>query len=89
MEHWKELYKSRTMTADEAVKLIHSGNRVVLGHAVGEPCHLVDAMVHNAAAYQDVEIVHMVAMGKSEYCKPEYKGRSGRASCRERVWSRV
>ena len=74
MEHWKELYKSRTMTADEAVKLIHSGNRVVLGHAVGEPCHLVDAMVHNAAAYQDVEIVHMVAMGKSEYCKPEYKG---------------
>ena len=73
MNNWKELYEQRTMTAEEAVQKIKSGNRVVLGHAVGEPCHLVDAMVKNADAYKDVEIVHMVAMGKSEYCKPEYK----------------
>ncbi len=72
MKTWQELYAERTMTAEEAVKKIKSGDRVVLGHAVGEPCHLVDAMVKNAAAYRDVEIVHMVAMGKSEYCKPEY-----------------
>ena len=73
MKTWKELYEERTMSAEEAVKKIKSGDRVVLGHAVGEPCHLVDAMVANAAAYRDVEIVHMVAMGKSEYCKPEYR----------------
>ena len=29
-------------------------------------------MVANAARYEHVEIVHMVAMGKAEYCKPEY-----------------
>lgn len=45
MNNWKELYEQRTMTAEEAVQKIKSGNRVVLGHAVGEPCHLVDAMV--------------------------------------------
>lgn len=73
MEHWKTLYEARTMTAADAVQKIRSGDRVILGHAVGEPCHLVEAMVNNAAAYRDVEIVHMVAMGKSEYCKPEYK----------------
>ncbi len=73
MNNWKELYEQRIMTAEEAVQKIKSGDRVVLGHAVGEPCHLVDAMVKNAAAYKDVEIVHMVAMGKGEYCKPEYK----------------
>ncbi len=73
MENWKDLYAKRTMTAEEAVKRIKSGDRVALGHAVGEPCHLVEAMVNNAAAYRDVEILHMVSMGKSEYCKPEYK----------------
>lgn len=71
---WKEYYQSHQMTADEAVAHIKSGNRVVVGHAVGEPCHLVSTMVQHAADYRDVEIVHMVAMGKCEYCKPEYAG---------------
>ena len=74
MSDWKEYYRSHQTTAEEAVKRIKSGDRVVVGHAVGEPCHLVEAMVNNAQAYRDVEIVHMVAMGKSEYCKPEYAG---------------
>jgi len=71
---WKNYYQTHQMTAAEAVRRIQSGNRVVVGHAVGEPCHLVEAMVENAEAYRDVEIVHMVAMGKCEYCKPEYAG---------------
>ena len=68
---WKETYKSRLMSADEAVKLIKSGDRVIVGHAVGEPTYLLDAMVANAAEYENVEIVHMVAMGK-----PSTAGRS-------------
>ena len=71
---WKEHYDSHLMTAEEAVKHIKSGDRLVMAHACGEPSYLVDAMVANAAAYKDVEIVHMVAMGKGEYCKPEYAG---------------
>jgi 4-hydroxybutyrate CoA-transferase len=70
--NWQDEYKSKLVTADEAVKHIKSGNRVVFGHAVGEPGALIDAIVRNAAAYEHVEIFHMVAMGKSEYCKPEY-----------------
>ncbi|MCI2106071.1 MAG: 4-hydroxybutyrate CoA-transferase [Intestinimonas sp.] len=69
---WKTLYKSKLTTAEEAVTHIKSGNRVVVGHACGEPSLVIDAMVKNAAQYRDVEIVHMVAMGKGEYCKPEY-----------------
>lgn len=71
---WKEHYQSHLMTAEEAVGHIKSGDRLVMAHACGEPSYLVDAMVANAAAYQNVEIVHMVAMGKGEYCKPEYAG---------------
>lgn len=69
---WKAYYESRLTTAEEAVTHIKSGDRVILAHACGEPSYLVDAMVANAAAYKDVEIVHMVAMGKGEYCQPQY-----------------
>jgi 4-hydroxybutyrate CoA-transferase len=68
---WKEIYKSKLLTAEEAVDKIPSKGRVVLGHAVAEPLVLVDAMVGNKDKYQELEIVHMVAMGKSEYTKPE------------------
>lgn len=70
---WKDLYNKRLTTAEEAVKRIKSGDRVVLGHATGEPQVLVDAMVKNAAAYKNVEIIHMVPMGPAKYCLPEYK----------------
>lgn len=73
MSNWIAYYEERRTTAADAVKHIHSGDRVVIGHACGEPSALIDAMVANAAAYRDVEIVHMVAMGKGEYCKPEYE----------------
>ena len=70
---WNKHVEARTMTAQAAVQHIKSGDRVVIAHAVGEPSHVIDAMVANAPAYRDVEIVHMVAMGKCEYCRPELK----------------
>lgn len=71
---WQTYYKEHTLTAEEAVSKIKSGDRVVLEHACGEPVYLVGKMVENAAAYQNVEIVHMVAMGKGAYCLPENAG---------------
>ena len=70
--NWKTYYQDHLTTAEGAVKKIKSGDRVVVAHACGEPSHLLEAMVANADAYRNVEIVHMVAMGKGEYCKPEY-----------------
>lgn len=70
---WKKIYESRKCSAEEAVKQIKSGDRVVFAHAAAEPTRLVEAMVKNAAAYKDVEICHMVTLGKGEYSKPEYK----------------
>lgn len=70
----KEIYSKKLVTADEAVTKIKSGDRVVIGHACSEPVTLVEAMVQNKDNYKDVEIVHMVAMGRSEYTKPEMKG---------------
>ena len=74
MADWNAYYASHTASPEEAVGLIRSGDRVVVGHACGEPSCLLDALVQNAAAYENVESGHMVAMGKAEYCRPEYAG---------------
>lgn len=65
---WEQEYNKKRMSASEALDLIQSSNRVVVGHAVGEPSYLLDQMVAKKEQYQNVEIVHMVAMGKAEYC---------------------
>ncbi len=69
---WKSDYARKVVTADEALSVVKSGDRVVFAHACGEPLELVDALVARADELRHVEIVHMVAMGKGEYAKPEY-----------------
>jgi len=70
MKNWQELYKSRLVRASDAVKHVNSGNRVVVAHACGSPEILLKALVDNRDTYRNVEIVHMVSMGTSEYCMP-------------------
>lgn len=67
---WESDYKHKLTDADEALDLVRSGDRVVIGHACGEPVHLVDTLVSKAGQYERVEIVHMVAMGKAGYAQP-------------------
>ena len=74
MLKWQDHYNSRVTSAQEAVKYIKSGDRVVLGHACGEPGILPEAMVARASELKDVEVVHMVAMGKGLYAQPEMEG---------------
>ncbi len=71
--NWREEYADRICSAKEAVGRIKSGDRVCVAHACGEPVILTDAMTECAReyGYRDVEIVHMVAMGKGAYCQPE------------------
>ncbi|MCL2226719.1 MAG: 4-hydroxybutyrate CoA-transferase [Oscillospiraceae bacterium] len=67
---WKDIYKERLTTAEKAVGLIKSGNRVVIGLGAGEATALVDAMVKNHKAYRDVEIAQMLPLGKTEHSDP-------------------
>ncbi len=71
---WKTDYAAKRTTAAEAMMCVQSGDRIVFAHACGEPLELVDALVARAAELERVEIDHMVAMGKGEYCKPEFAG---------------
>lgn len=71
---WKQKYNSKVIGVKEAISHIKSGNRVVVGHAVAEPTSLIDAMVENYQQYENVEIVHMVPMGKALYTQENMQG---------------
>ena len=71
---WETLYKQRTTSAEEALKHISNGSRVVSGHAAAEPSYLLTVKSEHKEWYQDVEICHMVSLGKNEYCQKGMEG---------------
>lgn len=71
---WHEYYKKHTVSAAEAVRQIHSNDVVAIGHAAGEPSALIDAMVANSENLHDVELLHMVLLGRGPYLTEEMKG---------------
>ena len=71
---WEETYVSKLVSANEAIKHIKNGDRVVLGHATAEPAHLVDTLVENYKSFKNVEVCQVVTLGEGKYAKPEMAG---------------
>ena len=67
---WRTYYKEHTMTPEQAVSVIHDGDRVVFGHAVGEPIIFQRTMARMAEQFHNVEVAHMVYLGSGEYLQP-------------------
>jgi 4-hydroxybutyrate CoA-transferase len=70
MTTWRSKYRRKIVSTEAALKAVRSGDRVVLGHAAGEPQALTKALVARAEELRDVEVVHMVAMGPGKYAQP-------------------
>lgn len=68
-DKWKNTYRKKVVDARTALNVVGEGDRVVVGHACGEPQALVRALVERRAALRDVEVVHMVALGPAEYAQ--------------------
>ncbi len=66
----QDIYKRKLKTAEEAMQAVKPGDRVIFAHAAGESQTLSSALMSRADELYDVEIVHMVALGPAEYCKP-------------------
>ncbi len=71
MKDWKEKYLQKVISKEDAIANIKSGDRIVFGHAAGEPIVLVDELVRQKERFQNVEIVHMVPLRECKYCLPE------------------
>ena len=71
---WLEEYRARRTTAEEAVKLIESGNRVYLGAGCAVAHSLVNAMTARAGELTNVEVVHLLTAGSAPYVNREMEG---------------
>ena len=61
------------MTAEEAVKIIQSGDRVMIQGGSATPQALIRAMVARAAELRNVEIVHLHTEGEAGYTAVELR----------------
>ncbi|HUB77434.1 MAG TPA: acetyl-CoA hydrolase/transferase C-terminal domain-containing protein [Bryobacteraceae bacterium] len=66
-------YRSRIVSADEAVKRVQSGHRVYIHNGCAEPTELVEALTRRGQQLEDVEMLQMATMGVADYSLPEYQ----------------
>lgn len=71
---WEQLYTSRIVSAEEAVRAIHSGDRIFLTGNCSVPRTLLDALVNHAPNLRDVEICQALTIGSSDYVAEEMVG---------------
>jgi 4-hydroxybutyrate CoA-transferase len=62
---------SRTVTAQEAVAVIKSGDRVFIHSVAAAPQQLIAAMTARSGELRVVEVVHLHTMGAAPYAAPE------------------
>ena len=67
MEH------ERSISAEEAVKIIKSGNRVFIHGSAATPVHILEALQKRHAELNNVELVSISTLGKINFNDPVYK----------------
>ena len=71
MKNWKESYKAKICTPDEAIQKIKDAKRISFGHICSESTVLTEALLRNKKLFKKLEIAHLLSVGKSEYAKEE------------------
>jgi 4-hydroxybutyrate CoA-transferase len=73
-------YKSKLVSADEAVKSIKSNDKVLVHSNCAFPTELVNAMVRRKDELEHVEIYHALAVGELPYLNPGMEGHFNHSS---------
>jgi len=71
---WSRIYESKVTTADEAVKVIKSGDRIFVSGNCSVPQVLMKALVRRAPELENVELCHALTLGTSDHVAPEMEG---------------
>lgn len=74
IRNWQEHYARCRMSADEAMQLVRSRQRVFLTGNAATPKQLVAALIKRAPELYDVEIIHILTVGEENYSAPEMAG---------------
>ena len=62
---WREEYRRKLTTPEEAVKVVKSGDRVAVGGSVDEPDALPEALWARRGELKDVRVIHLCPMSSS------------------------
>ena len=71
---WREEYRRKLKTADEALSLLRSSQRVWVQQGNSTPQPLIDAMIRRAPVLRDVQVISMLTLGDAPYTRPEFAG---------------
>ena len=65
--------EDKNISAEEAVKIIQSGNRVFIHGSAATPIHILEALQKRHAGLKNVELVSISTLGKINFNDPIYK----------------
>ncbi len=68
---WVKRYNAKLVSADEAVKVIKSNDKIIVQPGCAAPLQIIDAMVRRKEDLCNVEIYHILVVGDLPYTKPE------------------
>lgn len=74
-QDWQIRYAAKIATAEQAVRLIHPRQRILIGSGAAEPGGLVEAMVTHGTHLAGNEVVHLMTLGSAPYVQPGLEGR--------------
>lgn len=67
---WEEEYRAKRSTAEQAVQVVQSGQRVILGTLGSEPQTLVEALIADRARLREVELLAQLGGSRCPYAQP-------------------
>lgn len=70
----EKIYRSRILTAEEAVRKIQSNQRIFLTGNCSVPQRLLSALVDYAPSLENVEICQALTIGPADYVSPQMDG---------------
>ncbi|NIQ87800.1 MAG: acetyl-CoA hydrolase, partial [Deltaproteobacteria bacterium] len=70
---WRAEYADKIKSAEKAMKLVRRGHRVFIGSGCGEPQHLVRALEHVAIELADLEVLHLLSLGRTSYTDETFR----------------
>ena len=71
---WLHNYHNRIVSAEEALLSVKSGDRVYLTGNCAVPQVLMKALIERAPSLTDVEVCHILTLGKTPYADPAFAG---------------
>jgi acyl-CoA hydrolase/GNAT superfamily N-acetyltransferase len=70
---WRERYAHKLRTADEALRVVRSGQHIFVGSGAAEPELLVERLTARADYLHAAEVIHIMTLGLAPYALPPVK----------------